>query len=134
VPVVAYAAAAVPATMDGAGVLIADKDPARVAAVLNEIASSRPLQDQIICGQDAALARLEARDFGGTLLRFVDQVRRAPRLPRPPIAFDFWEQLDAVEQLEELRVYRPAAFAALSHHERQGRDEHAPREGGEGSR
>ena len=33
------------------------------------------LEDAVIATQDAALDRLLARDFGGTLLRFVDQVR-----------------------------------------------------------
>ena len=35
-------------------------------------------------GQDAALARLRAKDFDGTLLRYVDEVLKAPRKPAPP--------------------------------------------------
>ena len=40
VPVLAYAATAVPATMDGAGVLFDDKDPLHVAALMDAIVSN----------------------------------------------------------------------------------------------
>jgi L-malate glycosyltransferase len=113
VPVIAYAATAVPATMDGGGVLVTDKDPVHVAALINEIVSDSALQDRIVCSQDAALRRLEAKDFAGTLLSFVDQVIRSPRRQHPPVAFDFWDQVTLAQKLAELRVYRPAAFQAL---------------------
>ena len=113
VPVIAYAATAVPATMDGAGVLISDKDPVHVAALIDRIVTDRALQDRIVCLQDAALRRLVAKDFGGTLLRFIDDVERMPRTPHPPVTFDFWEQVKLAERLEETRRYRPAAFDAL---------------------
>jgi hypothetical protein len=29
------------------------------------------------------------------------------------VAFDFWEQFDRAEQLEELRLYRPSIYKAL---------------------
>ena len=113
VPVLAYAATAVPATMDGAGVLFTNKHPIHVAALIDAVASDRQLQDRIVDGQYAALDRLEARNFGRTLLGFVDQVLRAPRRPHPEVAFDFWDQLTQREALDELRLHRPAAFTAL---------------------
>jgi glycosyltransferase involved in cell wall biosynthesis len=113
VPVIAYAATAVPATMDGGGVLIDNKDPVHVAALIDRIVTDHALQDRIVCAQDAALQRLVAKDFGGTLLRFVEGVQRMPRTPHPPVTFDFWEQLKSAEELEEIRQYRPAAFEAL---------------------
>jgi L-malate glycosyltransferase len=113
VPVIAYAAAAVPATMDGAGILVTDKDPIAVAALVHEVATNTSVQDRIIAGQDAALDRLQAKDFGGTLLRFVEDVSNAPRRPRPATAFDFWDQVKLAEELEEIRAYRPSAFQAL---------------------
>lgn len=113
VPVLAYAASAVPATLDGGGILLTDKDPMKVAILINEVVSNSLLQQRVICGQDAALARLEARDFGGTLLRFIDEVQLRPRIPHPPTAFDFWDQVKLAEELEEIRLYRPAAFEAL---------------------
>jgi len=113
IPVVAYAATAVPSTMDGAGVLYTDRDPMHVAALVDAIASDRALADRIVAGQDAALSRLRARDFGGTLLRFVEQALQAPRSARPAVAFDFWNQFTAYERLKELQQYRPAIFRAL---------------------
>src|SRR6185503_5101517 len=71
VPVLAYAATAVPATMDGAGVLFDDKTPAHVAQLMDAIISDPVLQDRIVEGQLAAVDRLLARDFAGTLLGFV---------------------------------------------------------------
>jgi glycosyltransferase involved in cell wall biosynthesis len=113
IPVVAYAAAAVPATMDGAGVLYEDRDPFHVAALVDAIVRDSSLADRIVQGQDAALDRLRAKDFAGTLLRFVDQALSAPRLPHPVVAFDFWDQFRRYERLKELQQYRPAIFRAL---------------------
>jgi L-malate glycosyltransferase len=113
IPVAAFAAAAVPATMDGGGVLYDDRDPARVAALMEAVLSQPDLQERMLASQDAALERLLNKDFAGTLLGFVDRVRKQPRRAHPPVAFDFWEQFTEAEQLEELRLYRPAAFKAL---------------------
>lgn len=127
VPVLAYAAAAVPATMDGAGVLYTDKHPLHVAALIDAVVSDRDLRDRIIDGQYDALDRLEAKDFGGTLLKFVDQMLATPRRPHPPVAFDFWDQMKLQEELEELWVYRPSAFKALpeepNHEAREAHEE-----------
>jgi glycosyltransferase involved in cell wall biosynthesis len=113
VPVLAYAATAVPATMDGAGVLYEDKDPAHVAALMDAVLSNTDLQDAIVDGQLAAVSRLQARDFDGTLLGFVERILASPRLGTPRVIFDFWRQFDALERLEELRRYRPSAYKAL---------------------
>jgi glycosyltransferase involved in cell wall biosynthesis len=113
VPVLAYAATAVPATMDGAGVLYHDRDPWRVAALMDAIISNAPLQDAIVDGQLAAVERLRQRSFKNTLLGFVDQILAGPRAPAPRVAFDFWEQVDAAQELEEIRMVRPSAFLAL---------------------
>jgi glycosyltransferase involved in cell wall biosynthesis len=113
VPVVAYAATAVPATMDGAGVLYHDKDPVRVAAILDQIVTDRDLTDRIVESQDAALDRLEQKDFAATLLRFVDRILAGPARPHPEIAFDFWDQVHESESLDELRPFRPGAYQAL---------------------
>ncbi len=113
VPVLAYAATAVPSTMDGAGVLYAEKDPIYVAALIDGIVSNPDLQDRIVEGQLAAVGRLSAKDFAGTLLRFVDQILSRPRAPHPTVTFDFWQQFDAAQELEELRLYRPAIYKAL---------------------
>jgi glycosyltransferase involved in cell wall biosynthesis len=113
VPVLAYAATAVPATMDGAGVLFENKEPLEVARLMDAIIADRPLQDRIIEGQLAAVDRLRSKDFGGTLLRFVDDILSKPRAPQPKVAFDFWGQFDAAQELEEVRLFRPALYHAL---------------------
>jgi glycosyltransferase involved in cell wall biosynthesis len=113
VPVLAYAATAVPSTMDGGGVLFDNTDPMRVAALMDAILSDVALQDRIVDEQLAAVDRLRAQDFAGTLLGFVDQVLSRPRAPHPAVAFDFWQQFDAAQELEELRLYRPSIYKAL---------------------
>jgi L-malate glycosyltransferase len=113
VPVVAYAATAVPATMDGAGVLYSRKDPIAVAALLDRIATDRDTAERIVDAQDAALARLRARDFRGLLVGFVDALQRTPRRPHPEVTDDFWDQVRLAEELADIRQYRPAAFRAL---------------------
>jgi glycosyltransferase involved in cell wall biosynthesis len=112
VPVLAYAATAVPSTMDGAGVLFENKDPEHVAALMDAVVSECGLQDAIVAGQLEAVERLRKKDFAGTLLGFVDQILAAPRAPQPRVAFDFWQQFDAASELEELRLYRPGLYGA----------------------
>src|SRR5260221_8998922 len=113
VPVVAYAATAVPATMDGGGVLYETKDPFEVARLMAAGLDDADLEEAVIATQDAALDRLLAKDFGGTLLRFVDQVRAASPRPAPEVPYDFWAMFDQAERLEELRQFRPALYRAL---------------------
>jgi glycosyltransferase involved in cell wall biosynthesis len=113
VPVVAYAATAVPATMDGGGVLYDTKDPFEVARVISAILDDADVEDAVVASQDAALARLLARDFGGTLLRFIEQIGATPPRPAPEVPYDFWPMFDQAERLEELRQFRPAVYRAL---------------------
>ena len=113
VPVLAYAATAVPTTMDGGGVLYDTKDPAEIAKLMDAILTDRAIEAAIVGSQNAALQRLRERDFAGTLLRFVERVRQYPPRPAPEVAFDFWAQFDQFERLEELRQYRPALYRAL---------------------
>ena len=113
VPVLAYAATAVPATMDGGGVLYETKDPFDVARLMDAVLDNRDVEEAVVASQDAALARLLRKDFGGTLLRFVDQIRATPPRPAPEVPFDFWAVFDQAARLEELRQFRPAAYRAL---------------------
>ena len=113
IPVLAYAATAVPSTMDGAGVLYTTKDPMYMAALINAVVEDKVLADRIVDGQYAALDRLDAKDFGATLLKHIEAVLAAPRKEHPPVAFDFWDQVDRAEELDEIKAYRPSAFLAL---------------------
>jgi hypothetical protein len=90
-----------------------DKSPAHVAALMQAILSDAGMEDRIIAAQDAALGRLLARDFDGTLLKYVEAALAAPPRAMPEVSYDFWRQFALAEQLEEIRQYRPAAFQAL---------------------
>ena len=120
VPVMAFAATAVPATMDGGGVLYDTKDPFEIARVMAAILDDGEVEDAIVDSQDAAPARLRAKDFGGTLLRFVDRIRATPPRPAPEVPYDFWPMFDQAERLEELRQFRPAVYRALRPAEEDG--------------
>jgi len=113
VPVLAYAATAVPATMDGGGVLYETKDPLDVARLMDAVLDDDRIYDAILESQDAALRRLRERDFGGTLCRFVADTLAKPPRQAPEVAWDFWQQFDQFERLEELRQFRPALYRAL---------------------
>jgi glycosyltransferase involved in cell wall biosynthesis len=113
VPVLAYAATAVPATMDGGGVLYDTTDPFHIAQLMHTVLDNPDLQDAVLASQDAALERLLARDFGATLKGFVEQLLRRPPRPAPDVPWDFWAQFDQFDRFEELRQFRPALFKAL---------------------
>jgi glycosyltransferase involved in cell wall biosynthesis len=113
VPVVAFASTAVPATMDGAGVLYDVKDPAGVARIVDLLMTNAAIEQAVVASQDAALERLLGKDFAGTLLGHVEQVLQMAPRPAPEVAFDFWAQFEQFERLEEFRQYRPALYRAL---------------------
>lgn len=113
VPVMAYASTAVPATMDGGGVLYDTHDPMRVAEIMAALLDDPRIEKAVLASQDAALDRLRARDFAGTLLRFVEQTAGTAPRPAPDVAWDFWQQFEQFEKLEELRQFRPALYRAL---------------------
>jgi hypothetical protein len=99
--------------MDGGGVLYDTKDPLAIAALVDAMVADAALRERVVASQDAALARLLARDFRGLLLGYVERALSGPRRATAPVAFDFWDQVRQAEELEELRLYRPAAYQAL---------------------
>jgi glycosyltransferase involved in cell wall biosynthesis len=113
IPVLAYAAAAVPSTMDGGGILFTSKDPAHVAGLIDIVVSDPALQARIVAGQNAALDRLRAKDFRATLLGFVDRVLHGPGRPPARVAGDFWRQVELAERLDQARQERPSLYKAL---------------------
>ena len=113
VPVLAYASTAVPATMDGGGVLYDTTDPVEIARLIEAVLDDPATEEAVLRSQDAALDRLLKKDFAGTLLSFVDRVAALAPRPAPDVAWDFWSQFDQFERLEELRQFRPALFQAL---------------------
>jgi glycosyltransferase involved in cell wall biosynthesis len=113
VPVMAYAATAVPATMDGGGVLYDTRDPRRVASLMHHLLTDDDRQAQVLAAQDAALARLLAQDFDGLVVRFVGDALGSPRRSAPQVRPDFWSQYQLAQELEEVRTSRPSAYRAL---------------------
>jgi glycosyltransferase involved in cell wall biosynthesis len=113
VPVLAYAATAVPATMDGGGVLYDTKDPLEIARLMDAVLDDSRIEEAVLASQDASLQRLRAKDFDGTLLRFVDKTLATPPREAPDVPWDFWHQFDQFDRFEELRQFRPALYKAL---------------------
>src|SRR5690606_5002223 len=70
-PVVAYAAGAVPETLDGAGVLAREKRFDLIAEVLGRVTEDAPLRAALLQGQRDRLARYEKQDLGADLKRFL---------------------------------------------------------------
>jgi hypothetical protein len=99
--------------MDGGGILYDTREPRRVAALMQTVVDDAALEARVLAAQDAALARLRARDFGGLVVRFARDVLASPRRGPAPVAYDFWRQFRLAEELEEVRQTRPAAFRAL---------------------
>lgn len=67
VPVLAYAAAAVPETLGGAGVLFDEKCFEPVAEMISRLAKPGSLRQAVLARQDARLAAFKARDLGQEL-------------------------------------------------------------------
>jgi glycosyltransferase involved in cell wall biosynthesis len=120
VPVMAYKATAVPATMDGGGILYDTHDPLEIARIMDTVLDDPRVEDAVVASQDAALERLRARDFAGTLLHFVGDTLSTPPRPAPEVPWDFWQQFEQFERLEELRQFRPAVYRALQMHPDDG--------------
>ena len=70
-PVAARACAAVPETLDGAGVLFAEADYPLIAETLARLAQPGELRDGVLAAQRARLARYQARDLGAELRRLM---------------------------------------------------------------
>ena len=65
VPVVAYAAGAVPETLDGAGVLVREKRFDLLAELIGRLRDDAPLRQAVVARQRERLARYRAFDFRG---------------------------------------------------------------------
>ncbi|NQU39853.1 MAG: glycosyltransferase family 4 protein [Lentisphaerae bacterium] len=66
-PVVAYAAAAIPETLDGAGILVYEKDFGLIAETMSRLVHDDALRAAVLEGQQARLNRFRSRDLVGEL-------------------------------------------------------------------
>ena len=69
VPVMAYAAAAVPETLDGAGILFHGKSYETVAEMIGRVVAPGPFREAVLAGQQARLERFRRRDTDAELRR-----------------------------------------------------------------
>ena len=69
VPVLAFAAGAVPETMDGTGVLFREKRFELVAEMMGRLAHDAAFREAVLRGQRERIARYKSRDLGNELKR-----------------------------------------------------------------
>jgi glycosyltransferase involved in cell wall biosynthesis len=67
VPIMAFAAAAVPETLDGSGILFDRKDETAIAEMMLRVVKDREFRNAILLGQDQRLARLTDRHLDAEL-------------------------------------------------------------------
>ncbi|HEY1651001.1 MAG TPA: glycosyltransferase [Acidimicrobiales bacterium] len=70
-PVVGYAATAVPETMGGAGILLRTKDPEVVAATVQVLKSDADLQDRLVARQDVRVREVQTFNAEGLLTKVI---------------------------------------------------------------
>jgi glycosyltransferase involved in cell wall biosynthesis len=63
VPVIAFAAGAVPETLRGAGMMIDRKDPWEIAGLMNRLLSDRDLRDAVLRSQSRRLEEFAAYPY-----------------------------------------------------------------------
>jgi glycosyltransferase involved in cell wall biosynthesis len=78
VPIVAYGAAAVPETLDGAGILFREKKYEYVAEMIGQVAHDGPFRSAVLRGQRERLARYENRNLEAELREHLQPVLSPP--------------------------------------------------------
>lgn len=63
IPVIAYAAAAIPETLGSAGVLLNEKNPLKIASLLNRILSNEDLKTRLLANQDRRLEQIKQFNY-----------------------------------------------------------------------
>ncbi|MBI2437769.1 MAG: glycosyltransferase [Lentisphaerae bacterium] len=66
-PILAFAAGAVPETLSGAGVLVREKNFEQIAEMMGQLTRSKPLREAVVSGQRQRLARYRQRDLSAEL-------------------------------------------------------------------
>jgi glycosyltransferase involved in cell wall biosynthesis len=74
-PVVAFDSTAVPDTLGGAGILVQDKRPDRLAELVDIVARGEGLREKIIRGERKRLTELQAEGREPFLLRMIERLR-----------------------------------------------------------
>ena len=66
-PILAYAAAAIPETLDGSGILYRKKDIERIAEMMGRLTQDTPFRDAVLDGQSRRLRRYRSLDLEAKL-------------------------------------------------------------------
>jgi len=74
-PVIAYGSTAVPDTLGGAGILIREKRPERIAELVDIVARDQRLRELIIRGQRERLRNFQAQGREPFLLQLIARLR-----------------------------------------------------------
>ena len=80
---------------------------------MDAILSNEALEERVVAAQDAALARLRAKNFDGLIVEFVHDALARPRRPAVRVTPHFWDDVRVAQELEILRETRPSVFEAL---------------------
>ena len=92
IPIIAYSSTAIPYTLDGAGVLVTEKEPDLNAAIIDEVIVNTKLRDNLLAGQKQRLA----------YFKYETVARLAEKIFNKLINH---ESIEAVESLNESREY-----------------------------
>lgn len=82
IPIVAYAAAAVPETLAGAGVLFREKRYDLIAEVMGRLVSDPVVRDAVVARERERVASYRARDLAGELRGFLQPLLDGKESPR----------------------------------------------------
>ncbi len=77
VPIIAYGAAAIPETLAGSGILLKDKDPAKVSYAIEQLVSNEDLRRKVIEKQRQRLDDFDLEKLGNV---FLEQIKRITEL------------------------------------------------------
>ena len=76
IPVIGFRAGAIEETMNGGGVLLAEKDLFRVAALIDVLTNNASLRESVVRGQLRALEKFSRENVSRILLRHIEEVSR----------------------------------------------------------
>src|SRR5438552_1597482 len=99
IPVVARAAAAVPETLGGGGLLVPAWEPTRVAGLIRRIRTDEAFRTEVLAGQRAAVARFSHAEAS---VRLAPHGAELPLRSRSVDVFFAGDALDRVEDTERL--------------------------------
>lgn len=79
VPVISYRSSAVPETMNGAGILVNEKNYAYIGALCNEVLTDSDLYAKIVERQKIRIKRLEEMNTEGIFFKIIDNILNGKR-------------------------------------------------------